>query len=121
MGELTGGAGHEQGTIARADDAIGGTGNGDNDLIDGSTGDDCIMGSDGNDSIAGGSGDDLIRGLGGNDHLSGGLNDDEIYGGNNNDSMWGYAPGFMKQSGDVYPESPAGGAGSDWIDGSSVG
>jgi Ca2+-binding RTX toxin-like protein len=54
--------------------------------LNGSTGDDILVGSQGNDTINGGSGDDYIDGDPGNDTLDGGADTDTIDGGTGTDS-----------------------------------
>ncbi len=73
------------------DDLLGGFGDDEingldgDDEIDGSQGDDEIDGGDGDDMIMGGDGDDLIDGGDGDDEISGGDGDDEIMGGDGDD------------------------------------
>lgn len=78
------------------DDIINGTSG--NDTLDGGVGNDQIYGHDGNDTLEGGTGDDLvyggdgtntIYGEDGNDTLDGGNHVDTIYGGNGNDVIYG--------------------------------
>ena len=57
--------------------------------IDGSNGDDVILGSDGADMINGGNGDDIICGGGGDDTINGGSGEDTLYGGDGNDVLNG--------------------------------
>jgi Ca2+-binding RTX toxin-like protein len=59
------------------------------DDISGGAGDDQIDGRDGNDTIFGGDGDDHINGGAGNDVIFGGYGDDVIFGGAGNDMLSG--------------------------------
>jgi hypothetical protein len=64
-------------------------GQAENEMWEGSDGDDSHMGGAGNDDIRGGNGNDHLDGGDGDDLLSGGLNDDELHGGGGNDSLDG--------------------------------
>ena len=48
-----------------------------------------LNGTPGNDTIVGTAADDVISGAGGNDSLQGGLGDDELYGGPGSDTLAG--------------------------------
>jgi Ca2+-binding RTX toxin-like protein len=60
-----------------------------NDVIVGGNGDDCIIGGDGNDRLWGSNGDDVIEGGNGNDKVYGGNGDDIINGNSGNDLISG--------------------------------
>lgn len=64
-------------------------GNSGNDLLDGDVGNDTINGGDGNDLIHGDSGNDNLSGNNGNDLLYGGVGNDIINGGSGNDILRG--------------------------------
>ncbi len=82
-----------------------------NDQIDGRDGDDRIDGGDGDDHIVGGDGDDTIFGHDGNDIIFGGRGNDTLSGGQGNDRLFG------DEGNDII----VGGAGSDKIwDGEGV-
>ena len=87
---------------AGEDDISGGDGNdtiygddmgaqttGDDDRIDGGTGDDLLHGNGGNDNISGGSGADILVGDDGNDDLYGRQGNDVIIGGAQGDNLQG--------------------------------
>jgi Ca2+-binding RTX toxin-like protein len=62
--------------------------------IDGSQGDDAIVGYDMGDVIRGHGGDDIISGLGGDDRIIGGAGDDRLYGGRGDDVyVWNVGDG----------------------------
>lgn len=67
------------------------TGNGNNNIIYGSLGDDLIRGKGGQDQLYGLDGNDTIDGGVGADYLSGGIGDDILMGGKGNDTMDGGA------------------------------
>ena len=91
-------------------------GTSENDVIDGTGGDDIIFAGDGNDIVCGEGGNDIIYGGGagdhlygdrGNDQLFGQLLDDHLYGGPDNDLLvGGHGVDIMK-----------GGGGNDWLRG----
>jgi Ca2+-binding RTX toxin-like protein len=58
-------------------------------VLEGTSGDDIIVGTDEGESINGGNGDDRICGKGGVDSLNGGNGDDIIYGGDGTDEITG--------------------------------
>lgn len=60
-----------------------------NDVINGTNGNDVIVGLGGNDTINGGNGNDIICGDGGNDILNGGNGMDTLFGGFGNDTLNG--------------------------------
>ena len=68
------------------DDIIGSDGD---DTIDAGPGDDVVCGAAGDDSIAGGKGDDAIRGDTGDDDLDGGAGEDTVVGDGGNDTVAG--------------------------------
>lgn len=59
-----------------------------NDIIDGTSGDDTLDGANGSDIIDGGAGDDTISGGNGADELTGGSGDDILDGGNGKDILY---------------------------------
>src|ERR671936_1950232 len=67
-----------------------------------------INGTEGNDTLVGGADNDAISGFGGNDFLAGDLGDDTILGGAGNDTIFG----------DGGSDWLAGGAGNDSVSGS---
>lgn len=79
------------------------------DAISGGAGNDSILGADGSDTLDGGSGDDVLDGGVGGDLLSGGSGKDTLYGGSGNDNLEG-------GDGD---DLLYGGAGYDLLDGST--
>ncbi|WP_281368212.1 VCBS domain-containing protein [Simiduia aestuariiviva] len=60
-----------------------------NDAIVGAAGNDTLTGGAGHDSISGGAGQDIIRGGTGNDYLAGGADNDELYGEEGDDHLAG--------------------------------
>ena len=81
-------------TLAAADGALLGTGNGSDNMLAGNGnantliglgGADTLDGNDGNDTLDGGAGVDQLRGGTGNDQLDGGAGDDQLAGGGGND------------------------------------
>jgi Ca2+-binding RTX toxin-like protein len=76
------------------------------DIINGAPGADTIRGDSGDDSIQGGIGADQIYGDDGNDILSAGFEDDYVSGGSGNDELYGF-------DGD---DTLKGGSGKDYFD-----
>ncbi len=68
---------------------INGTGNALHNEIQGSMGNNILVGGDGNDTIDGGRGDDVLYGDNGTDELEGGRGNDTVYGGDGNDMAEG--------------------------------
>jgi len=68
------------------DDLVGTAGD---DIINGGRGNDDIDGDDGDDRLNGGRGDDNIRGGRGDDTLDGGRGDDDLRGGRGDDTLYG--------------------------------
>lgn len=108
---------------SNGDDLILGSKYGDN--INGKKGDDCIIAGDGddiinahegNDSVYGGNGNDTIHGQDGHDNLYGGNGNDTIYGSNGNDKIYGGA-GNDKLKGDNGNDDIDGGDGFDACEG----
>lgn len=62
-------------------------GNGQDNVLTGTGGDDRIRAKGGDDIVDAGGGDDRVWGGGGRDSIDGGEGDDEIYGGNGNDTI----------------------------------
>ncbi|AOE86888.1 retention module-containing protein [Pseudomonas sp. TCU-HL1] len=71
--------------------------------LQGTTGNDSLMGSSQADTLQGGTGDDLLNGGQGNDTLYGGDGKDLLIGGKGNDILWGQggADSFAWKSGDA--------------------
>lgn len=96
-------------------------------VLNGTNGDDVIVGTDGPNTINGGNGDDTICGMGGadiinggngDDWISGGAGADIINGGTNSDTIYG-DEGNDIISGDNAGDFLNGGSGNDIIDGGS--
>ncbi|MFN3218490.1 MAG: hypothetical protein ACE367_18500 [Acidimicrobiales bacterium] len=85
---------------------------GGNDVVLGFGGDDIIVAGPGNDRVVGGSGDDEIHGDAGRDTLFGGLGDDVIDGGPGRDRLWG-GPGDDILDGGPARDRCWGGPGND--------
>lgn len=109
--------------VARPDCTIDGTdgddvlvGTGDRDVICGRQGDDVIKALDGNDLVFGGSGKDRIRGGPGQDRLHGEDGSDRIRGGRHTDQIFGQF-GNDRLSGDGWSDFLTGGYGNDRMDG----
>ena len=66
-------------------------GNGGKDVIAGNAGDDGLLGGKGKDILSGGAGDDLLKGGKGNDKLWGGDGSDILKGGKSSDKLFGLA------------------------------
>jgi len=62
-----------------------------NDTIDGGAGDDFLSGNEGNDSVSGGAGNDVVSGREGNDTVLGGVGDDVVSGMNGMNTLDGGA------------------------------
>lgn len=67
--------------------------------IEGTSGDDVILGTAGNDVIVAGDGEDLVRGLGGNDIICGSDDDDILKGGRGHDALFGESGGDTLKGG----------------------
>lgn len=65
------------------------SGRGGHDELDGQSGRDKLYGDGGHDELDGDSGNDLLHGGGGNDDLDGGFGSDRLFGGNGNDELDG--------------------------------
>ena len=87
--------------------------NGD-DVILGSAGADTINGKSGNDYICGGDGADLIHGNAGHDRISGDQGNDTIYGDSGNDHIVNQDD-IAEPIGDDGDDTMYGGSGDDWI------
>lgn len=87
--KLEGSAGDDTLLGSAGDDVIHGLAG--NDLISGSGGDDRMFGGDGSDILRGGNGDDYLDGGAGNDTLRGGDGHDHLYGGRGRDTLEGGA------------------------------
>jgi Ca2+-binding RTX toxin-like protein len=83
-------------------------------FIDGTNGDDVIVGSDGDDNIDAGPGDDFVCGGPGDDSLDGGDGDDVVIGGTGDDGPSG-GPGNDTVVGGAGDDDPEGGPGHDFI------
>ncbi len=69
--------------------AIGGTGNGNNNVLTGNGFNNVLTGLDGNDTLNGLSGNDQLNGGNGNDQLNGGDQNDTMFGASGNDQLNG--------------------------------
>ncbi len=67
------------------------SGDGGNNILDGTVGDDVILGGEGNDTLNGDDGNDHLEGEAGNDELHGGAGNDVLLGGEGTDSLFGEA------------------------------
>ncbi|WP_122317458.1 calcium-binding protein [Pseudomonas cichorii] len=85
-------------------------------VLEGSAGDDELIGDASNNVLRGLAGDDLVSGLAGDDTLFGGDGQDNLNGGVGNDSLYGEA-GNDNMLGDEGNDLLDGGDGSDWMDG----
>ena len=118
-GSLFGGAGDDYligggtGLLGREEALFGGMGN---DTLDGSRGDDELMGQSGNDLLLGGAGRDIVNGGAGDDALFGQADEDHLRGGAGNDIVSG-ASGDDRIAGGGGNDSLNGGSGSDVISG----
>ena len=83
-------------------------------LIDGTPGDDELVGTDEDDQIFGREGDDMLSGLGGDDQLWGEAGDDQLYGGPGNDSAMGGTGNDIVEGG-IGNDNLYGGAGHDRV------
>ncbi|MDQ0464168.1 Ca2+-binding RTX toxin-like protein [Caulobacter ginsengisoli] len=79
----------------------------DNDVLDGTAGQDAINAGVGNDTVQGLAGDDVLHGNGGSDTLSGGDDVDTLFGDAGKDTLYGGAGG----------DTLTGGSEGDWLDG----
>lgn len=80
--------------------------------IEGTEGDDILIGSDSDDAIYGHGGDDSLRGRAGDDVLDGGAGDDVLFGQDGNDQLLG-GYGNDQLIGNGGADQLAGGAGAD--------
>ncbi|WP_345852700.1 calcium-binding protein [Shewanella algae] len=71
------------------------------DVISGQEGNDIIEGQEGHDTISGGSGDDILKGQGGDDRLDGGIGNDTLDGGYGNDIITGGKGDDIIEAGDA--------------------
>jgi Ca2+-binding RTX toxin-like protein len=80
-----------------------------NDLLEGNSDDNRILGFDGNDTLYGQDGNDSLSGNDGLDQIQGGAGNDTLYGDDGNDTVWGN-DGFDEIWGgagsDVFPIAP---------------
>lgn len=91
-------------------------GNGNNNTLAGTAGDDIGDGGGGNDTLNGNDGNDLLNGEGDNDTINGGQGNDVLNGGGGNDTVTG-GQGNDTMSGGAADDTLTGGAGNDTIDG----
>ncbi len=91
-----------------------GFGNGLDNVIDGGSASDYLVGGNGNDNITGRLGNDAIFGDDGNDSLSGDGGDDVVFGGNGNDTLLG-SSGIDQLVGGDGNDSLDGGADADTL------
>lgn len=94
-------------------------GNGNNNTLAGTAGDDIADGGGGNDTLNGNDGNDLLNGEGDNDTLNGGQGNDVLNGGGGNDTVIG-GIGLDTMSGGAGNDTLTGGAGNDTIDGNGA-
>ena len=87
-------------------------------VIDGTGGDDILVGTDGDDEINGFGGIDILCGFGGKDHLVGGGNVDVLLGGSQKDDLRGKA-GFDYLDGGPHKDKLFGNNGNDFLHGDS--
>ncbi|MBD2168748.1 choice-of-anchor I family protein [Calothrix membranacea FACHB-236] len=87
---------------------------GGNDIITGNKNNDFLYGGSGNDALEGGDGNDNLYGDEGNDGLLGGKGDDTLSGGSGNDALEG-GDGNDRLYGDVGNDVLFGGDGDDWL------
>jgi len=92
--------------------AFTGTGNADNNTINGGTSNDVLSGAGGDDTLNGNAGNDTLNGDAGNDNLSGGADNDTLNGGIGNDALNGGA-GDDVLNGGLGADALTGGAGID--------
>ncbi|WP_435273850.1 calcium-binding protein [Psychrobium sp. nBUS_13] len=71
-------------------EALKGTGNVQDNVIEGNTANNSIFGGDGDDTLRGNDGNDIIHGGNGSDKLYGGEQNDELHGGADNDTLSDY-------------------------------
>ena len=89
---------------------------GGNDVVDGGGGNDLINCGDGKDTVYGGPGNDTLNGGGGNDTMYGGEGNDTLNGGAGNDTMYGGAGNDILDGGDGN-DTMYGEAGNDTLNG----
>ncbi|BAY93855.1 MULTISPECIES: choice-of-anchor I family protein [unclassified Tolypothrix] len=89
---------------------------GGNDIITGNKNNDFLYGGSGNDALEGGDGNDNLYGDEGNDGLLGGKGDDTLSGGSGNDALEG-GDGNDRLYGDAGNDILLGGDGDDWLAG----
>ncbi|QIR38943.1 endonuclease/exonuclease/phosphatase [Tolypothrix sp. PCC 7910] len=89
---------------------------GGNDIITGNKNNDFLYGGSGNDALEGGDGNDNLYGDEGNDGLLGGKGDDTLSGGSGNDALEG-GDGNDRLYGDAGNDVLLGGDGDDWLAG----
>lgn len=94
-------------------------GNGNNNTLAGTAGDDIADGGGGNDTLNGNDGNDLLNGEGDNDTINGGQGNDVLNGGGGNDNVTG-GIGNDTMSGGAGDDTLTGGAGNDTIDGNGA-
>jgi Ca2+-binding RTX toxin-like protein len=73
----------------QGDQPINGTGNAQNNLLNGNDGDNRLLGGGGTDYLYGNQGDDLLEGEGGSDTMYGGMGNDTLIGGGGADYLQG--------------------------------
>ena len=84
-------------------------------LVEGTAGDDPLVGTGVADRIFGFAGHDTLTGLDGDDRLYGGQGNDVIHTGSGNDSAWGGAGSDTLRGGGGGDQMLDGGTGDDWI------
>ena len=88
------------------------------DNLNGTSGDDLIIGKAGDDTLSGGNGDDLLLGGSGDDELKGGKGDDLLFGGSGDDELKG-GKGDDLLFGGSGDDTLKGGSGDDFLVGGS--
>jgi len=84
-------------------------------IINGTTGNDTLIGANQDEQLLGGAGNDWLEGGGGNDLLDGGDGDDYLHGGNGSDTLLGGAGNDTLDAATGGVDSVDGGAGNDLI------
>ena len=114
MAFLNGTNGNDRLIGTKDDDSI--YGQAGNDTLEGGDGNDRINGQDGNDTLDGGAGDDNLSGGDGNDSMTGGVGNDTLDGGSGVDLMYG-GDGNDKLYGYAGNDTLDGGDGIDFVSG----
>lgn len=89
--------------------------------VEGTHGDDRLIGTPRDDVISAGRGRDVVAGRGGNDVICGGAGSDRVRGGRGDDRLSGGVDGTTTQPTTRYGDLLAGGGGDDALDGGGGG